>query len=258
MIFLYTLNNQVPFFHCSLCFNHFNPTSNYLSGCTSFWVLSSLKGDRRSHDEVFLLPLPFTRQSADVSKRTLRISKSFSWKIFINKSDSVGNIMGISSFQGSNLKPLGYSEFLKQPPLLLSLGFVGPRQGDFFWPDLLLSAKMSPRKVVPTSIDSESDPRITSWMWRPPAPGVSFPELFFSRDSRVLFLPGVVFSIDVVPPKILKPFKILKGGFISHLPIQLVVNWWFGMLGVPLSNSSFHFQGCQESRPPGPKPPIYH
>ena len=70
--------------------------------------------------------------------------------------------MGISSFQGSNLKPLGYSEFLKQPPLLLSLGFVGPKQGDFFWPDLLLSAKMSPRKVVPTSIDSESDPRITS------------------------------------------------------------------------------------------------
>ena len=40
-----------------------------------------------------------------------------------------------------------------------------------------------------------------------------------------------------------------------------MVNWWFGLvvwdsIWVPLSNNPFHFRVSQESKPPGPKPPI--
>ena len=37
--------------------------------------------------------------------------------------------------------------------------------------------------------------------------------------------------------------------------LQLMVNWWFGMiLGVHPGHNPFHFRGSQESKPPGPKP----
>ena len=36
------------------------------------------------------------------------------------------------------------------------------------------------------------------------------------------------------------------------------LGWWFGILGIPQSNNPFHFRGSQESKPPGPKPPINH
>ena len=36
------------------------------------------------------------------------------------------------------------------------------------------------------------------------------------------------------------------------------LGWWFGILGVPVSNNPFHFRGSQESKPPTHKPPIYH
>ena len=43
---------------------------------------------------------------------------------------------------------------------------------------------------------------------------------------------------------------------------QLMVSWWFGLVvwdsRAPLSNNPFHFRGSQISKPPGPKPPIYH
>ena len=38
--------------------------------------------------------------------------------------------------------------------------------------------------------------------------------------------------------------------------LQQSLNWWFGILGLPLSNNPFHKGMILKSKPPGPKPPI--
>ena len=55
-----------------------------------------------------------------------------------------------------------------------------------------------------------------------------------------------------------KPAELLRDA-----AIQLVVNWWWFRLvvwgpsnRVPLSSNPFHVRESQESKPPGPKPPI--
>ncbi len=81
----------------------------------------------------------------------------------------------------------------------------------------------------------------------------------FPIKTMVIWVPGIY--IEYIHTKLTWPIKWHITWCIIHWflflifgsngsPSHLMVNWWFGILGVPLSNNPFHFRGSQESKPP--------